>query len=323
MSHKKNKPNQIILGRFTKKAWKELVSEDEYLWSITQRPNNMCQFLEHNLGFQPEKISDEDPRNITVKIVTLDNDYIKWLKDNNFEENEETRIDYCSTVSDEQASKAIKRCGMHRSRYLMAFPIIVSYMPDTLGELETYYQLPNSVSSEIADALSDAYRNYKVIVPGVIEKANTVIYHDDDEWFDVMIDKVDKKAEEWDSEQQHETIYLPFTVLYVPFLLEVKHAGATFSLDEYIHSFEYHMDEYLGPDSDGDAFETCMGRVSKALEKADCFKRVDVGMLSVPVPHEIAQMQERSLLHSLYESLGQKPAVKTKSVSPNKQKWMA
>ena len=123
-----NKVSKIFnLIRYNQKAWMtSYPSSDKAQWYSITQPDNIYDFIDTAItGIENEEIeiSDDD----VINIVTLDDNYFAFLKENNLEDCPENRMNYPLTLkfSNKDLMKLAKDNDFLRAYTLFTIPIVV------------------------------------------------------------------------------------------------------------------------------------------------------------------------------------------------------
>ncbi len=115
------------LIRYSKKAWmKSYPSSDEAQWYSITQPDNVYDFIDTAItGIENEDIVLSD--NDVINVVTLDDNYFTFLKENNLEDCPENRMNYPMQLnfSNKDLVKLAKDNDFMRAYTLLTIPIVV------------------------------------------------------------------------------------------------------------------------------------------------------------------------------------------------------
>lgn len=143
----------INVIRYTRDAWDAFFPDDASEWKYVSNPNSVLDFIdvqqklmEDNLGY-----ANED---IPIKIVTIDDEYFKWLGEN--EDSSTTRLEYCNSIDEYKAMELAKKHDMQYSYTACFFPLIL--LPDDL----------ESSKKRLTRQTQEAFQKYiKTITPAL------------------------------------------------------------------------------------------------------------------------------------------------------------
>ena len=135
----------INITRYTYDAWMQTYPEsNKEEWEKVASPDDPFEYA-YSIRERLRLRQDQN-----LRIVTLDEEFFAWLKENGLENSEETRIKYINEVSDEAALRLLNKQEYNKPVYLFGISLTVSSFPDPIEEKEI------ELSSDIRNGL----RNY-------------------------------------------------------------------------------------------------------------------------------------------------------------------
>ncbi len=161
-----NKSSKIFnLIRYNQKAWMtSYPSSNEVQWYSITQPDNVYDFIDTAItGIENEDIELAD--NDIINVVTLDNNYFSFLKENNLEDCPENRMDYPLTLnfSNKDLMKLAKDNDFLRAYSLLTIPVVV-IKEKTVSS--TNYNLDNEKIEQLTKYLEKIHGKGNVFVYG-------------------------------------------------------------------------------------------------------------------------------------------------------------
>lgn len=290
------KKKDILIPRIGRTVWKKLnPGDDDIDWEIDQLPGNYSEYISSYLDMEVIDPAEDQK----IKVVSLTKDYLSWLDQNQRKDSDTARQAYMKNIDDEQTEQLLKRSHMNKDRYLMALPMVIRFAPAINGTLQSEYRLTEKLCVKLEKDIARLYADSKIIVPGTVCKAVDIAGVNAENWFHLVFDENEPHPDWIDSTQDYESPFLPFAILYIPFIMEHTCHKAVFTYDEFTNSDEFHMDGYDVSDTEG--FEQVLDDMSELLNDSDIFEDASITVIGDVPPHYDAYPHERFWLHRVYE----------------------
>ncbi len=222
----------VSVTRLTYDVWKETYPNSTRAeWSATTRPGHVINFIGNAADVLES--SDTQLKNYKIRVATLDDEYLCWLKDNQLENSADSRQQYAQEMSDDEALRLLRKNRDDYVYNIVAFSVICFYS-EGLQSTKTQYKLDKQLCNDLKEYLEKIYTKSIVYVPGLVMKPDELYYHADmlinitKPYFE---DKVSIKYGKYD-EQLYSTKGINATILYIPFVVCEKLDTAVFNPDE-------------------------------------------------------------------------------------------
>ena len=168
-----------------------------------------------------------------VRVLPMDDEYLDWLKENNFEHSYENMEKYeMIERTDEEYFRLLCKNGWDKDFGQMCIPLII--LNKGKGSLHTDFKLSKETTEMLKEYLESVYIGMDVFVNGQILHQDE--YMDDTGMYLNMAKAYFKdgqrvKLGKWDS-QQHDSEKINVYEFAIPFVVQKKYDSAVFDLDE-------------------------------------------------------------------------------------------
>ena len=227
-----NKNEKLIsICRYSFDAWMECFPDsDEEEWIARTVPLNtyefLYNFLEVNKGYDFFNLEDFE----NFKIVTIDDEYFKWLNDNNLKNTSENRNKYANSIDEENALRLLEKNELNYIYTSIAMPVCI-YSPSIIKK-NLSLKLTDKIIKDLNNYLNEVFEDCDIFLPGYIVRPDElfdnvdVLYELADNYF------ISKKWEHKDWNIQKLSGRTNLVPLMIPFLLRGKVNSAIISKDE-------------------------------------------------------------------------------------------
>lgn len=220
-----DKKLQINVSRYTKEEFARAFPDRAQDWEKSMHPHALNLFVSNMLL----QMLQAKVRPARIRVVVLDEEYKKWQEENGRENTQETRSEYCRSVSAEDALRLLKKNHMEDSIEFLALPVALT---GTRREERTLY-LRKSVAEELQTYLAETFGEGNVYVPRYIMslEAGIGMQHDFEllhraaaAWFmDGIKDAV--------PELKNQKLVANRSLCYIPIAVRINHKSADFPMD--------------------------------------------------------------------------------------------
>ncbi len=159
------------------KTYEDASTED---WKRTTSPNNVVNFIGANYVATGATIERAIERNQNIRIITITNDYFRWLNENNRENTSESRSLYGENLSDEQLNNLAKNAELDIAKEVFFIPV-VSLKPIT--------KLPAKIKKTIESNIRKKFPDVEVYFPGIVYSSEMLANTDAIELYDSAIEE--------------------------------------------------------------------------------------------------------------------------------------
>ena len=163
----------LNVTRYTKDVWfKTNPDSTEEQFQMIATPYNPYDFIV-NLVERVEDINFDEID--AIRLVTLGQEYLDWLKENGLKNNEKNRIKYINSIDTDEADQIMKK--YHYDRVLSTSAFFVSLKGEGFSNMprKTVFRLEKEDKERITEILENIYGEGNVYVPGCIVKPDVYI----------------------------------------------------------------------------------------------------------------------------------------------------
>ena len=164
--NKKIQPGRVFnITRYTLKSWMKIYpSSDENNWAAVNYPENIYHFLDNAVNVIETEM-ELNPDDL-IRVVTIYDDYFKYLKENNLVDSQEVRTQYASIYpfTDNDLLKKAKKSDMMRAYTLLTIPVI--YFSEKNNNKSTNYLLTQEQKEKLTIYLEKIHGKGNVYVYG-------------------------------------------------------------------------------------------------------------------------------------------------------------
>ena len=223
--------------RYTLKSWMKIYpSSDENNWAAVNYPENIYHFLDNAINAietEMELYPDD-----TIRVVTIDEDYFEYLKENNLVDNQEVRTQYATEYpfTDTDLLKKIKENDMLRAYTLLTIPVI--YLSEEVNNKSTNYLLTQEQKEKLTQYLEKIHGKGNIYVYGnfigidhIIEDESRIIANGN------LHFKKGINFELFDYKKQRYAGPINLAFLGIPFLAKVPINKCVFKMSELTEIF--------------------------------------------------------------------------------------
>lgn len=237
---KKNKyilpPSHMNVTRYPEDVWmKEYPESNHNEWYDRTLPWNIYDFLSNILIDCDENGIDANG----VTMVTLDEDYYKYIKENNLENNQKTRCDYAkdNPYTKQQLFEKAKEKGLDKA-YSLCSILIAKIFPYNIPK-STSYKLSEEHVEYLTKYLEKVYGNGNVYVYGNLMKPEKIVEDEDkiisngNLYFEkgIRFEMKEYRKQYYEKDEQ-------LTFLCIPFLIKSPVEKIDFTKEEFDKIFE-------------------------------------------------------------------------------------
>lgn len=228
----KQKPQRLILPRYTKDVWLKLNMGSSDEWATLMAPNNVTDFIKTNV-VRIVKKRTKKPKYTSALIATIDDDYCKWLGDR--KHSEKRVLQYILSNDDIQLwSAKLQNSGMVNSYNVLNVPL--SIIPCKQENNKTSFTLDKNTTAQIIQALQNTYQSRDIFCPGWILKGydaplciNDIISLAEAYWYENKNVTIGKYSEQIYKDVESKNKFAPH-LFVVPFVIRTNIDSALINL---------------------------------------------------------------------------------------------
>ena len=168
---------QMNVTRYTKEVWfKTNPDSTEEQYEIIASPHNPYHFIANMMEHTPDSAYEDVAE---MRLITLGQEYLDWLHENGYENNEKNRIDYVNSISTEEADEIMKKYHFNRVLSLGGFFVSLVSEGYSMIPRKTVFRLEKEDRERITEILEETYGKGNVYVPGIMVKPDVYVLQKD------------------------------------------------------------------------------------------------------------------------------------------------
>ena len=228
----KQKPQRLILPRYTKDVWLKFNMGSSDDWTALMAPNNVTDFIKTSV-VRIVKKRNRKPQCSSALIATIDDDYCQWLGDK--KHSEKRVLQYVLSHDNIKLwDEKLLNSGMVNSYNILNVPI--SIIPCKQENNKTSFVLDKTSTMQIVYALQNTYQTQDVFCPGWILKGydaplciNDIISLAEAYWYENKHVTIGKYAEQSYKDVESRNKFAPH-LFVIPFVIKTNIESALINL---------------------------------------------------------------------------------------------
>ena len=169
----------ISYPRFDFDTWVQIFGSEEF-WENTQHPNDVGMFVMSTMHRCLETQQDiaeklNKGEKVTLRIVTLDEEFMGWLIHRNIDpKEEEIQVsiieEYMNSITNQDAIRLFRKGGMNSGHYFYYYPVIIS----STHNINEVPDVPDKLQMRLKSAIRDVFGFDEIFIGDKLIDAGTI-----------------------------------------------------------------------------------------------------------------------------------------------------
>ena len=225
-----NQKDEIIACRYQYNIWQKIFPMlNEAFWENAMQPNSYHKFINGTINIA--NLSNEKYKNYSkLKIVTIDEDYFKFLNENNLNDSASNRYNYATNLPDKIVEAKFKKNNWGKDYTLLSLDLTIF----TNNRKDQTISLTKEEILKLKSQIKKIYKGANVFVPGYIlddnlyKSLNSYILKLSKEYFSGRRIQINKKLTKYEYRKTKNG----YIHLIIPFVINYNYKSATINLSE-------------------------------------------------------------------------------------------